>query len=68
MTRYTIIVEGRLDAHWCGAFGELVVEPRSDGTTALEGEVRDQSELHAQIRRIERLGLRLVSLHEGVSR
>ena len=68
MKHYTIIVEGRLDGRWSGEFGDLRIEPRSDGTTALAGEVRDQSELHAQIRRIESLGLKLLSLNEGGSR
>lgn len=63
-THYTIIVEGRLDPRWAGEFGALQVHPRRDGTTALLGSARDQSELHGQIRRIEELGLKLVSVNE----
>lgn len=63
-TRYTIIVEGRLDSRWAGEFGDLRVQARNDGTTALLGEVRDRSDLHGQIRRIEELGLKLVSVNE----
>ena len=61
-TRYTIIVGGRLDPRWSGEFGSLRVRPRSDGTTVLDGAIRDQSDLHGQIRRIESLGLKLISV------
>lgn len=63
-TRYTIIVEGRLDSRWSGEFGALRVQARDDGTTALVGDVQDQSDLHGQIRRIEDLGLKLISVSE----
>ena len=62
--RYTIIVGGRLDPRWSREFGPLKVQPRHDGTTALCGEVRDQSDLHGQIRRIESLGLTLISVQQ----
>ena len=62
--QYTIIVRGRLDSRWSGEFGALDVVPQHDGTTALTGEVRDQSELHRQVRRIEDLGLTLISVNE----
>ena len=64
MTHYTIIVGGRLDERYAGEFADLLVLPQADGTTALSGWVRDQSELHGQIRRIEALGLSLVSVKE----
>lgn len=66
-SRYTIVVQGRLSSRWEGEFGELRVRPRDDGTTALVGRCRDQSDLHGQLRRIEDLGLTLVSLEKGGS-
>jgi len=63
-TQYTIIVEGRLARHWSGEFGALRVDPLPNGTTALVGPIRDQSDLLGQIRRIEALGLRLISVNE----
>ena len=62
--RYTILVRGRLAEHWSGQFGALSVVPNADGTTALTGPIRDQSELHGHLRRIEDLGLTLVSIGE----
>ena len=61
-TRYTIVVDGRLDPRWAPEFGPLRLTTGVDGTTTLSGPVRDQSELHGHIRRIEDLGLRLVSV------
>ena len=63
-TQYTIIVEGRLPPHWSGEFGALRIDPLPDGTTSLAGPIRDQSDLLGQIRRIEQLGLRLISVNE----
>ena len=68
-TCYTIVVEGRLDPCWASELGASRVQARGDGTTAVVSELRDQSELHGQIRRIEGLGLKLVSVNEvGVAR
>ena len=65
---YTIIVEGRLDGRWSGEFQPLRVLPQDDGTTAISGEVQDQSDLHGRIRRVQDLGLTLVSVQrEGGS-
>lgn len=64
MTHYRIVVRGRLGPCWSGEFGDLRVLPGPDGTTELRGHVRDQSELHGQLRRIEGLGLTLVSVSE----
>ena len=60
--RYTILVRGRLVEHWSGQFGGLSVVPNADHTTALTGAIRDQSELHGHLRRIEDLGLTLISV------
>ena len=40
-TRYTIVVDGRLDPRWSGEFGSLRVCPQGDGTTALSLEYGD---------------------------
>ena len=60
-TRYTFIVRGRLPEIWTPEFEHLTVHPLGDGTTALEGPVRDQSCLYGHIRRMEGLGLCLIS-------
>ena len=61
-TRYTIVVQGRLPEYWGSEFDHLTVRPLADGTTALEGPVTDQSCLFGHIRKIEGLGLTLISL------
>ena len=65
--KYTIRVAGRLAPHWAAEFEGLQIECNGDGTTALCGAVPDQSALHGHLRRIERLGLTLISLNRGDS-
>jgi hypothetical protein len=59
--RYSITVEGRLDGSWAGWFN--CESLRSEGeTTVLEVAVSDQAQLHAVMRRVHDLHLRLVSV------
>lgn len=58
--RYRLTVEGELSDRAAVAFEgmELV---RDNGTTVLEGSVRDQVQLHGLLQQVSALGLTLVS-------
>lgn len=61
MRSYRVIVEGELSDELGAAFDPMPLE-RIDGTTVLTGRIRDQSELHALLRRIADLGLTLLEV------
>lgn len=58
---YEIRIKGRLSDTLTVAFGEFTsaVKPAE---TVMRGEVRDQSELHAVLDRIQSLGLELIEV------
>ena len=57
---YHIRVKGTLDEKWSDWFGGFAMVTRRNGETLLAGAVTDQSELHAVLDRIHRLGLPLL--------
>jgi len=59
--RYRLVVEGCLGPRYETAFEGMSVQP-GDSTTAIVGEIRDQSHLQGLIERIAGLGLKLVSV------
>lgn len=61
--RYTIRVEGHLHPRWSETFPGMTLTRLDDGTTALDGEITDQAELHGLLRTIRDLGLALISLN-----
>jgi hypothetical protein len=60
-TRYRIVVRGELSDRFCSAFEGMELR-RSDGTTVITGEIRDQSQLQGLLERTAQLGLELVSV------
>jgi hypothetical protein len=58
-TCYRIVVRGRLSERFASGFAGMTVEP-SDGTTALVGDVVDQSHLFGLLERVRSLGLELL--------
>jgi hypothetical protein len=58
---YEIRIKGRLSDSLCGAFEEFTsaVKPAE---TVMRGELRDQSELHGLLDRIQSLGLELIEV------
>jgi hypothetical protein len=58
---YRLVVEGELSDRLEHAFGGMTVT-RSDGTTVMVGNVRDQADLHDLLRRVTDLGLTLLSV------
>jgi len=60
--RYEIRVKGHLADRWAAWFDGMSLTRQSDGTTVLRGPVADQSALHGLLRKINDLGLPLVSV------
>src|SRR5215212_4631748 len=60
--RYEIRVRGHLADRWADWFDGMTLTRRADGTTVLDGPVADQSALHGLLRKVNELGLPLVSL------
>ena len=56
---YRIVVRGRLSQRFESAFAGMALEA-GDGTTALVGPVRDQSQLFGLLERVRAFGLELL--------
>ena len=63
-TYYHITVRGHLDARWSTWFDGLTITPAADGTTILNGAVRDQTALHGLIAKVRDLGLPLIAIEQ----
>ena len=61
--RYEFHIKGRLSDSLCRAFEDSnsAIKPAE---TVMRGEVRDQSELHGVLERIESLGFELIKLRK----
>jgi hypothetical protein len=60
--RYEIRVKGHLAARWAAWFDGMTLTPQGDGTTVIHGPVADQSALHGLLRKLNDIGLPLVSV------
>ena len=60
--RYEICVQGHLANRWAAWFDGMTLTPRGDGTTVIHGSVADQSALHGLLRKLNDIGLPLVSV------
>ena len=61
-TPYEIVVRGEIGNQFSVAFEGMRLR-HARGQTVLEGEVRDQAQLHGLIERIQDMGLELVSVN-----
>lgn len=59
---YEFRVQGHLDDHWAGWFGDLTVKHHDDGTSTLLGPITDQAELHGLLGKVRDLGITLISV------
>ena len=60
--RYEIRVKGHLAARWAAWFDGMTLTPQGDGTTVIHGPVADQSALHGLLRKLNDIGLPIVSV------
>jgi hypothetical protein len=60
--RYEICFQGHLHSRWASWFDGLTVTDESDGTTLVKGQVADQAALHGLLRKLQDLGLPLLSV------
>jgi hypothetical protein len=61
---YEIRVRGHLGGSWASRFEGFTVSEAADGETVLIGTDVDQAALHAMIKRVQSLGMGLVSVNE----
>jgi hypothetical protein len=59
---YHIRVRGHLGSHWAAWFDGMTLTLHEDGTTVISGPVADQSALHGLLRKLDDLGVALVSV------
>jgi hypothetical protein len=60
--RYEIRLTGHLDPRWASWFDGMAITNDTDGTTAIRGDVVDQSALHGLLQKVRDIGLPLVSV------
>jgi hypothetical protein len=60
--RYEVRLQGHLDARWAAWFDGLSLKRESDGTTVIQGPIADQAALHGLLRKVNDLGLALISV------
>ncbi|GAC1344688.1 MAG: hypothetical protein NVSMB27_05980 [Ktedonobacteraceae bacterium] len=62
MTVYRIRLKERLDPHWSGWLGGLMVNHEANGETVLTGEVVDQAALYGLLSKVRDLHVTLLSV------
>ncbi|MCB8986506.1 MAG: hypothetical protein H6661_01995 [Ardenticatenaceae bacterium] len=62
-SRYEFEIEGHLDDRWQEWFEEFTLTHTADGRTLLTGPIRDQAALHGVLKKINNLGLTLISVN-----
>jgi len=65
-SHYQIKIAGHLDARWQDWFDGLTVTSTADGDTILSGPIRDQAALHGVLKKINNLGLTLISVNPQI--
>ncbi|HEX3425983.1 MAG TPA: hypothetical protein VHT30_07620 [Acidimicrobiales bacterium] len=60
--RYEIRLQGHLQPRWATWLDDMRVTNESDGTTLMRGAVVDQAALHGVLRKLQDLGLPLLSV------
>lgn len=61
---YQICIKGHLDDHWAESLGGLALARLPDGTTTLTGTIVDRAALYGVLRKLEDMGLLLISVNE----
>lgn len=61
--QYHIKIEGHLDGRWQTWFEGFTITHTAGGHTILSGAIRDQAALHGVFKKINNLGLTLISVN-----
>jgi len=61
--QYHIKIEGHLDGRWQTWFEGFTITRTAGGHTILSGAIRDQAALHGVFKKINNLGLTLISVN-----
>ncbi len=64
---YYIEIAGPLDVQWQTWFDDLTIAHTAAGNTLLSGTIRDQAELFGVLKRINNLGLALLSVNRQMT-
>ena len=62
-SQYEIEIEGHLDDRWQEWFEGFTLTRTADGRTLLTGPIRDQAALHGVLKKVNNLGLTLISVN-----
>lgn len=62
-SQYEFEIEGHLDDRWQEWFEEFTLTRTADGRTLLTGPIHDQAALHGILKKINNLGLTLISVN-----
>ena len=63
LPRYEIKIKGHVDSQWQEWFDGLTIISTDGGNTILCGPITDQAALHGVLKKINNLGLNLVSVN-----
>lgn len=63
LPRYEIKIKGHVDSQWQEWFEGLTITLADDGNTILRGPLTDQAALHGVLKKINNLGLTLISVN-----
>mgnify|MGYP006909080449 CR=1 FL=1 len=61
--QYHIKIAGHLDGRWQTWFEDFTITHTPDDHTILSGTIRDQAALHSMFKKINNLGLTLISVN-----
>jgi len=62
-SQYEYEIEGHLDDRWQAWFEGFTITRLANGRTRLTGPIRDQAALHGVLKKINNLGLTLISVN-----
>lgn len=62
-SQYEIEIEGHLDDRWQAWFEGFTISRTVNGRTVLTGPIRDQAALYGVLKKINNLGLTLISVN-----
>ena len=60
--RYEIRLKGHLEPRWAAWFDGMTLRTADDGTTVITGDVVDQAALQGLLRKINDMGVQLISV------